>query len=145
MPQRHPIGAHARLFTFAKLDKRRKEAWFMTRVRRNLTEHVGNPSFVQRLLIERAAVLMLRLALFDQKVVDNEPIPLHSDQWIIAWQNALTRILATLGIKGTPGAPPADLASYLATARDTAVPPAATLPHRRGRRPKDPVLRRPTA
>jgi hypothetical protein len=39
------IGAHSRLFTFAKLDKRRKEAWFMQRVRKNLAEHVGgNPS-----------------------------------------------------------------------------------------------------
>jgi hypothetical protein len=144
MPQRHPIGAHSRLFTFAKLDKRRKEAWFMQRVRQHLAEHVGSPSFVQRLLIERAAVLMLRLALFDQKVVDNEPIPLHSDQWIVAWQNALVRTLAALGVKGTPGAAPAnEVASYLAQARHTEVPPVETLPRNRGRRPKDPMLRGP--
>ena len=87
----------------------------MARVRKNLVEHVGSPSFVQRLLIERAAVLMLRLALFDQKIVDNEPIPLHSDQWIIAWQNSLTRTLVALGVKPEAAAQPMGLDAYLKT------------------------------
>jgi hypothetical protein len=102
----HPIGAYSRPFTLAKLDKRTREAWLMRRVRDELTRHVGGePSVVQRMLIERAAVLTLRLAKLDEKIV-NEPgaLTLHDCNFVIAWQNALTRCLVALGVE--PAAAP---------------------------------------
>lgn len=98
-PKAHPIGAHSRPHSLAKLDGRRKEAWLMRRVREELTEHVGgHPTITQRLLIERAAVLILRLAKIDQKIVDDRPFTLIDNNSTIAWQNALTRCLVALGV-----------------------------------------------
>jgi hypothetical protein len=76
----------------------------MARVRRDLTDHIGgNPTVVQRVLIERAAVLTLRLAKLDDKVA-GEPgnITIHDTNFVIAWQNALTRILVALDISRAP-------------------------------------------
>ena len=72
----------------------------MCRLRQELTRHVGGrPSVVQRMLIERAAVLVLRLAKLDDKIINEAgPLTLHDTDYVIAWQNALTRILVALGV-----------------------------------------------
>ena len=86
----------------------------MARVREELTAHVGgNPSFPQRMLIERCAVLTLRLALADQRIIDGELLPLHADQWLCAWQNSLTRTLVALGVKPEAAAQPLRLDDYV--------------------------------
>lgn len=101
------MGAYTRLHSLAKLDGRRKEAWLMARVREELTAHVGgNPSVSQRLLIERAAILTLRLSLLDQKIVDGEPLTQHDNNYVIAWNRTLTRLLTTLGLEAANSAPP---------------------------------------
>jgi hypothetical protein len=52
------------------------------------------------MLIERAAVLTLRLAKLDDKIVNETgPLTLHDTNYVIAWQNALTRCLKALGGK----------------------------------------------
>jgi hypothetical protein len=81
------------------VDENSPEGQMLRRVREALFEHVGGrPNLVQQMLIDRAAMLMLRLALFDQKIVDNQPLAHTSDQYLMSWQNALTRTLIALGV-----------------------------------------------
>jgi hypothetical protein len=104
------------------MDKRSKQAWLLARVREGLTEHIGgSPNVVQRLLIDRAAMLALRLAMLDQKIVDDVALSLHGDQHAIAWQNALTRCLVVIGVhKEAAPAVALNLNSYLAGRSDAA-------------------------
>jgi hypothetical protein len=61
--------------------------------------YVGqNPTVPQRLLVERACMMTLRLAQIDRKIVNDEPFTLIDNNCTIAWQNALTRCLVALGI-----------------------------------------------
>jgi hypothetical protein len=100
-PIAHKIGVYSRPPAFAKLDKRTREAGFMAWVRHDLTEHIGgNPSVTQRMLIDRAAILSLRLAKLDQKIIADESFTLHDNNHAIAWSNALTRVLVALGVHG---------------------------------------------
>lgn len=70
-----------------------------------LTEHVGGkPNVVQRMLIDRAAVLSLRLALADERIIDDNLVE-YDSKALVAWQNALTRTLTALGVQ--PDAAPA--------------------------------------
>jgi hypothetical protein len=93
------IGPYSHPVSLAKLDGRTREATFLGRVRAELTEHVGKPSVVQRMLINRAAVLSLRLAMLDQKIIRDQALTEHDNNHIVAWQNALTRILVALGVR----------------------------------------------
>jgi hypothetical protein len=97
---RRSLGPFSRQpFTLATVDENSPEGQMLRRVRDALTEHVGGrPNLVQQMLIDRAAMLMLRLALFDQKIVDNVPLAHTSDQYLMSWQNALTRTLIALGV-----------------------------------------------
>ena len=92
------IGPYSRPKTLWKLDGRRKEAALMRRVRAELTAHCGgNPSAVQRALIERAAILSLRVEQLDAKIVAGEALTIHDSNYALAWNNALRRTLAALG------------------------------------------------
>jgi hypothetical protein len=100
MTKTRPIGPYWRPVTLAKLDGRTKEAAVLRRVRADLTAHVGGvPSVTQRMLIERAAVLHLRLAQIDAKIFADGVLTIHDNNQAIAWQNALTRALVALGIR----------------------------------------------
>jgi uncharacterized Rossmann fold enzyme len=59
---------------------------------------------VQAALIERAAWLRLRLALFDEKLAAGGFTD-HDSAHYLAWANTLARTLARIGIE--PAAPPA--------------------------------------
>jgi hypothetical protein len=62
-------GAHWRANRLVKINGNTREGWFLTAVRTELIEHVGaDPTAVQKLLIDRAAVLSLRLAQIDKKI-----------------------------------------------------------------------------
>jgi hypothetical protein len=103
------IGIFSSQPTFAKVDKRTHEYAYMAFVRRDLTEHIGEPSVTQKMLIERAAILSLRLAKLDAKILDDAPFTQHDTNYMIAWQNALTRVLVALGIHGQAARPPTAL------------------------------------
>lgn len=101
------ISPYSRPLALAKLDGRTKEAALMRRVRAELIEHVGGePSVTQRLLIERCAVLALRIAQIDAKIIAGEALTLHDNNHAIAWHNAYRRTVALLGIE--PAAKSAD-------------------------------------
>jgi hypothetical protein len=94
------IGPYSGPLTLAKLDGRTREAALMRRVRAELTAHCGgNPNAVQRALIERAAILSLRVAQLDAKIVAGEALTLHDSNFALAWNNALRRTLAALGLE----------------------------------------------
>ena len=74
----------------------------MRRIRTELTAHVGGaPSATQRVLIDRAAQLALRLALLDEKMLTpGGAMTEHGSRQYLAWSNALDRAMRTLGLKG---------------------------------------------
>jgi len=106
------LGPYNRNITLAKLDGRTKEAALMRRVREELTAFVGRPDPVQRQLIEGAAVLSLRCAQIDAKILVGEELTLHDNNYSVAWNNCLRRTLTALGVKPSkPGrrGPPVSL------------------------------------
>jgi hypothetical protein len=107
----------------SKLDGRTREANLMKRVREELYAHVGGkPTTTQRLLIERAVILSLRVAQIDAKILAGEPLTTHDSNFALAWNNALRRTLVALGSGAAARAPTlADhLASLSARAEETA-------------------------
>jgi hypothetical protein len=102
------IGPYSRPVTLAKLDGRTKEATLMRRVRAELIEHVGgNPSAIQRALIERAVILSLRVAQIDAQFLAEGKTPtLHDANFAIAWNNSLRRTLVALGVDPVTAKPP---------------------------------------
>jgi hypothetical protein len=93
------LGPHSRLHNFDRVDRRTRAGRLLDRVRKELEAHVGpNPSAVQQLLIQRACVLSLRLALIDQKIFEEEAFTTVDSNMTVAWQNALTKCLRALGV-----------------------------------------------
>jgi hypothetical protein len=91
----------------------------MAWVRADLIAHVGgNPTIVQKMLIDRAAILSLRLAMADARIIDDRLTQFDNCQ-LIAWQNALTRTLVALGVHGeaSRGLPPQTVPEILASGR----------------------------
>jgi hypothetical protein len=88
----------------------------MEMVRQDLLEHVGGtPSVPQRMLIERAAVLTLRLAMMDEKILKDPNLRECDSNHAIAWTNALTRTLVALGVSPVAAARAPTLADHLAS------------------------------
>jgi hypothetical protein len=78
-----------------------------------LTEHCGgHPSAVQRRIIQRAAVLHLRLTLLDAQTGPDGEMSEKTAREYLCWNNAYVRTLNALGLKGAARAP--SLADYLA-------------------------------
>src|ERR1700686_337783 len=82
------VGAYSRAGSLWKLDGRTKEAMLMRRVRAELLAHIGgNPTVTQRLLIDRAAILTLKAAQIDLKILAGEELTTHDNQHALAWMN----------------------------------------------------------
>jgi hypothetical protein len=108
------VGAYSRAGTLWKLDGRVKEARLMNRVRAELIAHVGGrPSATQRLLIERAAILSLKAAQIDLKILAGEELTQHDNQHALAWLNSLRRTLVALGAEANTADKPPSLTDYL--------------------------------
>jgi hypothetical protein len=90
------LGPYSKPAVLAKLDQRTREARILHDTREALTEHVGGaPSAVQRMLIERAAQLTLKLQQLDAEIAA-DGLSDHDTRYYICWSNALTRTLAQL-------------------------------------------------
>ena len=101
-PQYAPEMARTRPYSrpsvLAGIDHRTREGRIMAGVRAELTEHVGgSPSATQRVLIERAAQLTLRLAMLEARP---SPMDDHAANQYLAWSNSLVRLMARLGMTG---------------------------------------------
>lgn len=94
------LGPYSRPPALAALDMRSREGLLLRRVRAELTAHVGNPSATQRIMIERAAVLSLQIAMLDAKHSSGPGLTPHDQREYLAWVNSLTRLMRQLGQKG---------------------------------------------
>jgi hypothetical protein len=75
----------------------------MARVRAELTEHLGGkPTAPQRILIDRAAALSLRLHLMDRESVRSGQMSERNGRQYLAWSNSLTRVLNQIGLTAAP-------------------------------------------
>lgn len=109
----HPIGPYSRPESLAKISGRTREGRIVRGVRADLTAHVGGrPSATQRVLIDRAAMLTLQIAMLDAKQAGGG-MTAHDSREYLAWTNTLTRLMRQLGMKGVTERTPT-LAEHLA-------------------------------
>jgi hypothetical protein len=86
--------------TLARLDKRTKAGRLLRAMKEQLTTHIGgNPTPPERLLIDRACVLALKVAQLDQRILNDETITPADSQVYLSWQNNLRRTLIALNIR----------------------------------------------
>jgi hypothetical protein len=103
MPKLGPYSSNA---TLAKLDQRTKEARLANSLRKELTAHVGgNPSIAQRLLIDQACQLQLRIAMMDREGTDTGMSERRQVEYL-AWCGKLTLIVDKLGLQAASSRPP---------------------------------------
>ena len=106
-------GAYDKAVLLAKPDGRTCEAKLLRESRAALFDHLGGENRLtapQRMLVERASMLQLRLAVLDRKILDRTFTEYDSKVYT-ACGNSLTRTLIALGIKGAPPTPPRSLAA----------------------------------
>lgn len=96
------VRAEFKPHALSLLDQRSREYRLLRRFREELVAHVGGkPSVVETALIERAAQLQLRLAIFDAKFVEKGEMTDHDARTYLAWSNSLTRTLGELGLEAS--------------------------------------------
>lgn len=109
------VGPHSRRDLLTQLDRRSHEARLLRAFRQELTAHVGGaPTATQRVLIDRAAVLQLRLALMDRASLTTPGMTEKNGREYVCWTNALTRVLNALGPAVKASEAPPDLRTHLA-------------------------------
>lgn len=110
------IDPYSRPGRWAKVDGRSNEAVLARDVRAALVQHVGgNPSAVQSILIQRAVMLSVHLAMMDRKALEDGALSLHASRQYLAWNNGLTRTVRELGLRGASDVTAATLQDLLAT------------------------------
>jgi hypothetical protein len=113
------LGPYSRVHTLRVIDGRRAEAKLMKAVRDELTQHIGGTATIsQRMLIDRAATLSLRLRLLDRLTLSDAGLSEKNAREAVCWENALRRTLTTLGMKAA-AQPPPSLQDYLASKRSS--------------------------
>ena len=110
-------GPYSREGVLGTLDKRSKEALFLSRYRDNLVAHLGgNVSAGEDALIARASWLAFRCDQLDGRLLAGKLSETDARQYL-AWSNALTRTLKAIGIKAVPERPGAALDEQIARIR----------------------------
>src|SRR5215471_5782905 len=96
------LGAYSKEIVLARPDRRTREGRLLKQMRQELTRHLGGKlTPPQRVLVERAAMLQLRCAVFDKKIVDGS-FSEYDSKVFLATSNSLSRTLKTLGIEAVP-------------------------------------------
>lgn len=108
------IGPHSRPSKLAVIDGRRAEAKRMKQLRAELETHIGETvSTTQKMLIDRVAMLTLRMELMDARALKSGDMTERSAREYLGWNNSVARMLKTLGLDGRP-AKAKTLADHLA-------------------------------
>ena len=90
-------------------------------VRAELTQHLGGkPTAPQRILIDRAAALSLRLHLMDRESTRSGEMTERNGLQDLAWNNSMTRVLNQIGLTAASAPKP--------QWQPPAVPPPPTAP-----------------
>jgi hypothetical protein len=72
----------------------------MAGVRADLVKHVGgNPSAAQRMMIDQAAMLSLRLRLMDRQALQDGGASDRNGRQYLAFANSLSRLLRQFGLE----------------------------------------------
>ncbi len=101
-------GAYSREIRLAQVDRRSKEGRLLTSMRSALTEQLGGHlSPTQTVLVERAAMLQLRCAALDARILDGTFTDYDAKTYL-AFSNSLTRTMVALGLGTAAAASPAD-------------------------------------
>jgi hypothetical protein len=83
------LGAYSKEIVLARPDMRSREGRLLKQMRRELIRHCGGRvTPVQRALIERAAMLQLRCAALDRKILD-ETFSEYDAKTYLAFSNSL--------------------------------------------------------
>jgi hypothetical protein len=97
------VRPRSNLHSLQRIDQRTKAGRLFRKILAELTAAVGgNPDFTQRLLIERCAIMQVRLAMIDEEILAGRMLSDIGDRSTIAWSNCLRRTLAQLGIRPVP-------------------------------------------
>jgi len=99
------LGAYSKEIILARPDGRSREARLLKQMREALIRHLGGEDKLsppQRVLCERAAMLQLRCAVLDEKIVDGT-FSEYDAKTYLAFSNSLTRTMTALGLE--PAAP----------------------------------------
>lgn len=100
------LGPYSNCATLAKLDGRTRESRLVRSLRAELVAHVGGrPSTTQRLLIDQACQLQLRLSLMDKDGGATAEMTERNQVQYLAWSGALTRLLQRLGLQAAEPTP----------------------------------------
>jgi hypothetical protein len=97
------LGAYSKEIILARPDGRSKEGRLLSQMRRALIAHLGGEARLsdpQRAMVERAAMLQLRCAVLDRKILDGT-FSEYDSKVYLAFSNSLTRTLARLGLYPT--------------------------------------------
>jgi hypothetical protein len=89
----------------AAIDARTLEARREKVILAELTAHVGAASTVQRILIARAARLLVTIELLERKIIEGGEVGDLAGRQVLAWVNSLRHILSLLGIERSEQAP----------------------------------------
>ncbi len=101
------IGPYSNCATLAKLDGRTRHARLVKSLRSELIAHVGGtPSTTQRLLIDQAAQLQLRIAMMDADGDGIGGMTERNQVQYLAWSGALSRLLRDLGLQSAAAPAP---------------------------------------
>jgi hypothetical protein len=95
------VGSTSRYDRLRRVDGRTREGKYLRQIERELTADLGGPdriSVAQRLLVERVAVDMLRLALLDREMM-NGNFSAHDSRVSHALRNSTRLTLRTLGLE----------------------------------------------
>lgn len=112
-------GPYSRPESLGKISGRTREGRILKMVRAELSAHVGGkPSATQNVLIERAAMLTLRIGMMDATNPDGRLTERDAREYL-AWTNTLTRLMRQLGMQSAAQRPPS-LAEHLAAKRSAA-------------------------
>jgi hypothetical protein len=85
-----------------RMDGRGQAARYMRRIRLELAAHVGGqPSTVQKAIIERLAWLALHMARIDARSIETGEMSDHARREYLAWSNTYARLMTQLGLHPT--------------------------------------------
>ena len=96
------IGIRSPRHRLRRLDRRTKEGRFIAETELALIEHLGGPTVItapQRFLVERLAADMLRIELFEDKIIAGEPCSDLGGRIYNALRNSVRLGLKQLGLE----------------------------------------------
>jgi hypothetical protein len=101
------IGPYSRIRSGIKgLDKRTKAARHIAKAKAALLAHIGGTASVtQMAVIDRAAVLSLRIALMEAQTGPAGEMTEKNSREFLCWCNAYCRLMGQLGLEAAPQRP----------------------------------------